>query len=426
MPAKFEQQVKEALSGFSIEPSPSVWEDVEEALHTRDKRKKVIIWWWLPLTAFIILLSIQELNKGLELKYPISGYKKKYRETLINPNTINKQNTLSPITQIKKEFIFKKVKSHEAGGNAIHAFKAKKILQSDDVNKAQSEFTEALPLLQHSLPGIVESDAIPVSKNTVYTINDSIKLSDSLTNKAKTNFKKPSDTSAFIRPKNQWLFSAGIGLLATNNTAFASPLSSGNNSSNGSINLPTNPVITNENNGFHVTAGAVLKHTINKRWSYTIGIKYNYQQAKQVAGAKVDSSVGTGHYYYKPGSSNSITNYAHSIKIPLTYNLCLNPNNTTKIVVSGGIDAEYIFLNKWLIPDDTNSFYFYNSSLMRNVQINLHSGLGVILKNNTEIFSLIEYPLTPLYRFNGKEYFKQLISIDTKIPLSLFKRKQTK
>jgi len=57
MPAnEFEKQVQEKMDDFRLNPSASVWKNVEDEL--REKRKKRIIFFFILPTAFLLLIGL--------------------------------------------------------------------------------------------------------------------------------------------------------------------------------------------------------------------------------------------------------------------------------------------------------------------------------------------------------------------------------
>ncbi len=53
MQGKFEKNIEQQLSDFSLEPSPQIWKDVEAALHPHRKNRG-ILWWWVPLMGLLM------------------------------------------------------------------------------------------------------------------------------------------------------------------------------------------------------------------------------------------------------------------------------------------------------------------------------------------------------------------------------------
>jgi len=54
MQGKFEKNIEQQLSNFSLEPSPQIWQDVENVLHPH-KKDRGLIWWWIPLLGLLLL-----------------------------------------------------------------------------------------------------------------------------------------------------------------------------------------------------------------------------------------------------------------------------------------------------------------------------------------------------------------------------------
>ena len=412
---------------------------MEATLHPRQKHRW-IFWWWMPLAGIVaIVFFVWENNNKKQASNTATSLSSTAKLKKIEEINEHKKDTANNIGQLKnvttKENNVIVADNKQQQKKLINQLQiiahpdlsneniSDKLLQKNviaDNTKKQNNSINILNLNTTTENNAVNTDTIQ-KKNIKVAKKDLVVLkSDSVKNVATNQSKK-------IKSKtNQWFIVAGAGTLAINNNSLLQNFSLPQ-ANTGNVNF-TNPGtaynITNPQTGAHFTAGIRYKKEISTAWNFETGLQYYYLQNKQFTGNKTDTTMGFAAYYYKAGTTNSIINYAHAIDIPFALNYFINPKNKNKFYLQAGVSIYFLFAKKWLLTDEYLNGYYYNPSLIKNVQFNAGIGAGICFYNNMQAVIKVEQGFTPFYQINNKKYFKQQISAQLLFPINTSTKKK--
>ena len=443
----FEKNIEQKLSGFSIEPSVQIWIEVEKALHPPRKHRG-ILWWWVPLAGVLTLgLLVWEYNTNKHLNEPsvqnIATNGKQNKATIVFPKkdsiakikTANedaaKEKTLNNIGAliISRNNIQPQYKTNNNVFINNEYIPEKKTINIIKAETSKNTTEEPNTIVASAIQNNNETLILDSTQKTTSTITqpDSVtKQKDSISKATVNQIKK------FKKQAREWFIVADAGTITINDFTLLPNLLAPANYSNfvtnggGSGSSQTSVYTTNSKTGFHFTTGIRYRKEISPVWNFETGIQHHYFQNKQLTGIRVDSIAGSSDHYYKAGSSNLITNNAFAIEVPLSINYILNPKSKNKIYLQGGISMEWLFAKKWLIPNNQLTAYYYESSLIKNFQVNASLGIGIHFANNIQFIIKSDQGISSFYQLNNKANYKQQISAQLLFPLHLSLKKRNK
>ena len=447
----FEHTIQQQFGNFSIEPSNQTWLEIEKALHPHHE-KRGAFWWWVPLAGIIVAgimwnfynKNIPSIEQGMKNLPSLPEHKNitEIKRDSVTKTVINTQND-SPEKCKEKNGYCEVI--HRAVAVSNHT---KKLKIADEITTAESDFNKDEKILnkEDEKQNTVQKDIVAkkenddVTENRVSSSNITAKnevSKDEITRKIDSSVsvtKQATNTSA-AKNKSKWFVVGEGGLLNINSNLFSfskiSPAyaSAPSNSVGSGGSSQSYPSITGADKGFGFAVGVHRQSQISEHWSFETGLMYRYFQNKQTVGSRQDSSLGNNktysiaNYYYKAGNTNSITNYAHSIEIPLLLNYTINPKQKNKFYLQAGIEAGYMFAKKWIITDEIWNSYYYQSSLLKSFQLNTLLGVGINFNNHIQTNIYFRQAVTPLYKTNNNKTYTNQLALQVLIPVSLKNKK---
>lgn len=446
MQGKFEKNIKQQVSSFSLEPSPQIWKDVEAALHSRRKNRG-IVWWWLPL--FGVLLA----GGGCWLYNYTIAVKSRQQPTVVQNKKITEPhfntNKSKPIVNVPAIIEQQENRTKETAAGKIKADKNYSVPQTLNGTEANTNknitqnksriVAEAAGQNEIKLSSLTagtkkrESSmdtlqtGIHEKADSSIALNNKPVLDEKLNEPAMTPSTKGIQKSG-KKGKDQWLITAGVGILqvhqsnifSANQTAYSSYASS--TAAAGGV-VGNGYQIPAAANGYTLLAGVTYEHNISNRWIIRSGLKYHYLQNKQSVG--VDSAAMGGSVYFGRGNMSAKTNYSHQLQFPLGlgYSLTASSKNNFQLLMGGSVT--WVFAEKWLATDEINTLYpyHYDVSLNNHVLITVHTGLSYNCNNHFQISLLAEQDLTPIHRQPAQKYYWQQLSLHLSKPLQPIKGK---
>lgn len=457
MQGKFEKNIEQRVSSFSLEPSPQIWLDVEAALHS-GRNRRVIAWWWLSLLGLLLagggwwLLhnpaetknsqqpsivhakKIIDSNVSAGKNKPILTTIEKQENKTKGKPVIKKiidagiavipvQNTTAdnkPITQNKNRVLIEVAEQNKLTASSLPAIHKKELAVDTNNNKETS-------------PGTLQMD-ITKTRNSAITVNEKLASAEKA-NDSGINIKPFENTiqKTAEKGKHQWLITIGGGVLQINQlNVFSASQSFYSNYSGPSANpggaVGNSYQVPAAVNGYNLLAGVTYEHNISKRWNLITGLQYHYLQNKQSTG--VDSLMGSGSIYFTIGTNATKTNYSHQLRLPLGLAYSINPSAKNNFRVLMGGSVTWVFAEKWLVTNANNTLYpyRYDASLNNRALLMLHAGIGYNRNNHFQISLLAEQGLTPIHKQTAQKYYWQQLSLQLSKPLqpSLRKHKLSK
>ena len=484
MADKFKDKISEQLNDFKLQPSPTVWQEVDAALHPK-RQKRLLIWWLLPLLGLLVggfwylVVSEQQENKvqgmneqGSEeqksknQENKIQGNKEKGSKEQENKLQENKaqenKNQGSRIEANKeqeskakenqqqgvKRMAFKNKKT-DIGDNKyridiepeklIVANKANKIKQTDFTPFANKEIEKLSkiivtePVTKAIAKDKIEAEVISKNIDTIATVTKPKDTATITEDSNKTIAKTFADTSLqrnamvkSIPKKHQWFFMVGGGFLNT-------PLSNNYRSlaANGAFlasSLPPVGVTNREAlpqpiNGINVKIGLQNVTTLSKHWQLETGLQYVYLQNNLMLQNDTAAIFPNG---YVAGNNFSITNKAHLLQVPVSLGYSFNATAKNKFSILFGGSLAWAFSQQWLIADNANSRLYYDQSLNNKLLLGLHSGIVFNQNNHFKIAVLTDYSITPIHKNTTDKFHFLQYTLQISTPIIFNKQSSIK
>ena len=409
MKNELEKNIKQAFQGYTIEPSQQIWDDIEKALNKKKKRR-IVAWWWLPFIFFfiatIVLWQIQN-----------NSFVEKGITTNQNEKSLNSENTHISNNKLNNSSTAQLAKVKKIEINSSQTVTEKKILNSERIvatknstNVISGNNSVFLKEESNVLPNANKTKTVLISyletfvqhrskkrenielKDTTLTI---VKKTDSLISSQLLSNKKQFEKSKIVK---QFIF--GGGSFTQPNASSQLEASPAYNSASLSLALNTAAQLQSIKNGWYLYTGINLNYSLNQKFELSIGLHYQYLQSTQMHGILKDSALRNTNSYFYAGSSNSSTNNLHQINIPILAKFYINSKKSAKLFFQSGIEANFNFAKKWLVPQADLNGYYYNHSAINNCQINGIIGFGAVLKNGLQISISSKNSLSRFYNNN--------------------------
>ena len=442
MQGKFEKNIEQQVSNFSLEPSPQIWKDVESALHSRRKNRG-IVWWWIPLFGLLLagggwwLFNYTIVTKNRQQATAVQNKKITEPQLITNkskpivniPVIIGQQENSTKETAAGKI----KVDKNYSVSETLNGTEANKNI-AQNKSRIVGEAAGQNEIMISSLPtGTKKRESSMDSLKTgvhekvdsSIALNSKPFLDEELNDPAMTiTASKNGIQKSKGKGKDQWLITAGIGILQVNQSSifsanqnqnvyssFASSTAAAGAIGGNSYQIPADA------NGYSLFAGVIYEHNINNRWIIHSGLKYYYLQNKQSIG--VDSTGTGGSVFFAGGNISAKTNYSHQLKFPLSLGYSITPSSENNFKLLMGGSVTWVFAEKWLVTDENNTLYpyHYNGSLNNPVLVTVHTGINYNCHNHFQISLLAEQDLTPIHKQPAQKYYWQQLSLHLSKPL---------
>jgi len=463
MQEKFEKNIEAQLSGFQLEPSPQVWQQVEAALDDHYK-KRPIAWWWFLFAGFLLIGSITWLwtIKPVTEKKPAQQTGKVEKNKTANtkeiPNTNNEDKNISAAETVTnnnsihlqardKQTALKEIVITKNPGEKIEKV-THSIFSVDTSPATNSITTRQTKKADTTLPAgftTFNTNSNPAGSITLKNNGDTIVPGNNINNlveyqknpgtgltKETKTINNKSDTN---KPRH-WYATFGLGTVNTSNQFFGNwgGLKNLNYSLPGAFTGGTvNQAAADSNKMYSPQAGITIQLGISyekgfsNRWSWFTGLQYRYLQNSQPTGIPKDSLSIGGNYsglYYKPGNRQNIINHAHWLELPAGLNYNINPKAKTKIIISAGVSIAWMFADKWLINDEINRKYYYHSPFNNHFIVNAMLGASADFKNKFQLGIHLQQSMLAVNKLNQSKLYWSMVSLQFSKPLPLSNKKK--
>jgi hypothetical protein len=419
MPAnEFEKQVQEKMDDFRLNPSASVWKNVEDEL--REKRKKRIIFFFILPTAFLLLIG---------LVYYFGSRSGVDSQLLLRPSA--DRNEEHPVSSIQhpasseqpevdsRESIVVSRKSianskHPASGIQHPASNKNNSLKSRQDNMvANVDISIDRPAVQKKTG--VEENVSKINNEPVAT--ETKKAADSeqtnaipvstdkpeLKNAAKT--EEPKQAVVKKEPgktRTRWGLDFSVGVSSVQTEPFpklkfgasADALYAGS-----SQNLPSGTPVggaapptppSDITQGLSFKIGYRREWKVSERSSFSGGIQYAYESTHMKIGSAVDSSLRVAASYnnyasmqvnksYRAGDKDKYTNSFHFVSIPIGYHWMVNKNLPLQLNFEASLS--YLLSTNALVYSSSNGgIYYRDEDAFNKMQFAIGTGLSYRFK----------------------------------------------
>ena len=439
MQEPFEKNIEQQLKSFTLQPNETVWQEVEQALHSKKKR-------FLPFWFFGII-GLCMLGIATKLFYTANTTASKKEQIAEKKIANNEQkNTVENLTEsfLKQQQNLNETKKFDVNNKKASSNILVNSIQtkSVDTNKKLStnSSTQFITKQVHVnsdnnyLTNVIEDKTDAKNKSSSYAIHDvtskfeqqaliTVHLQLNDLNQLKTidqltltdnHFPLVKDFPKKQPSKKEWFVQINGGVFQPQQNLFskstAADFASGsslivaNNTTSKSIEMP---------NGIAIGIGTGFNKTINKKWNYSIGIQYQYYGNKQQLSA--DSALSTPNNgiqnyvnYYPSGTTKNVNNQAHLLTVPINFNFSINPNAINQWQLQAGISGSLAIYNNWLIANVTTGKYYYDRSLNNLFIGNIQAGITFNHNNQYGISLIAQRSLTPIHKQFNNVYFSQL------------------
>ncbi len=433
MPAnEFEKQVQKQLDDFQLNPSATVWKNVEAEIRKK-KRRRVIFFILMPLALGLIgYLSYHLLYTGQKTELTdqsnaVNNEKplatdKKNNSAKINPQT-DQTHEIPEQGLLEKEKIIQKQKKVDARGDGLQitsnnpstvSIKNKQTIKPADKTTTVQKTNNNLQVDQN-VPVTIgkpvtttgkedeaakttdnktnhQKDETDVAaKDPVVSKTDSAKagsVNDPENNKKETIAKKKVD-----KGKIKWGISFSAGISGNSVAAFSFggekslDLLSYNPGSTAGTGQTAVVGPSSVHAGFSFRTGIVAELQISKRSTLSTGLQYAYASNHINIGRKEDTLIRLNNFsaqadaFYRGVQRNNYTNSFHFIQVPLEYHLQLNKGNKLPLQWDAGLSFGYLIATNGLVYDTSYSgIYYRNKEAFNRFHFNMETGLSARLK----------------------------------------------
>ncbi|MBL7741385.1 MAG: hypothetical protein JNK14_19325 [Chitinophagaceae bacterium] len=349
MPAnEFEKQVQKQMEGFRLEPSASVWENVEKEIREK-KRRRIIFFFLLPLAAGLIGFSLYQLlypgkketsasqtvsaeeklpsndqnnrapgngvkqpsvsktSSDNKIDYPLQPQTETVKKTIAGETAIdmvsrNKRTATIPVSRPAQNKITRPVLIKRTQDNSmavtVDAPSTQKTVK-DDNTAAETAVSDALKVVTTSITAL-QKDTVAKGSETVnaeaaIVKQDSVMADDAIT---ESDNKETKPLQKVSSSKWKWGIEAAGGLAYNNkstltfaraeafdNLSYAAP---GTGIGNGPVAIiPPSPV----REGAAFRFGIIAEKQVSKRSRIAAGLQYAYASNRISVGTAVDTTI---------------------------------------------------------------------------------------------------------------------------------------
>ncbi len=437
---KFENDIEQQLSGFRLEPSPQVWNDIEATLQQR-RRRRGIAWWWFPLMALVTgtagwglwqyyghntardyagpiahnqpAATAQPINTSPgnaatpSLSSPVDApsAEKLYATTSPNNSTSTPVNAHASYMQAGKGRALTAAYVHQHAAQAATAFTATYQLG----NVAKAFITHAVLPQKQVLPmyqagGWQQQPIVRIYPATLAAINCSIQL-PATTQPVYKNAKEQQIPVIKQPAKSSWMLTLGGGTSVVTGKPLVqqtsiSNIAPGGVGTSGSPSFGTgmqSKTYAKPSTGYFLTAGLAYQYAISRHLQLFTGVAYRY----------VANNTDTG---------TTVKNYQHSLQVPLGVQYTFNAASKWKISVLGGAALTCHVQQKWLLVNQAQG-YHYNNQLNQKINTSLFGGLAITHAKGWRLSAQFEQGLQTLQLAPAQPYRSQLVGLHLGMPL---------
>jgi Outer membrane protein beta-barrel domain len=469
MPGKdFEQQVRETLGSWRIEPSAGTWSRVEEGLVQKKKRRRAFYFILLAglLAGGTLLLPEKTLDgpgftapsvvSAAQAPKPVLSPADNQGRPSANPHSGMAQlkSTTDPVgNNIPVNSRPEKFKSTSIAGSAVNSWSADRhspgnppATSSPSPNNALEQGFTRTRIAENPMP-IAENSLTPrthLSLVSPFFETETITARTTVIHAtAQTQTVETTGNTDTYRRKIQWRFglTAGAGRTAFTqgiglSRAKLADINAGPTSGSGFP--PQGPVYDyRQDPAIGWEAGAWMSRPLSRKWSLTAGVSYLQFNTRTPVGPSFgDSSRSYYNGYASQTSTNSFStgsqweyrNRYHIIQLPLSVDWQINKGLKLPISWTIGLTPGYLFSSNALVRDSAQALYSHPDN-QRVFQMGIRTGFRFRLLPSSahplDIGPVLLYQLNKTFvsviRDNGHLYY---LGLEARLPIYSLSRKQ--
>lgn len=443
---KFEKQVQQKLDELKINPSDSVWENVNTRIAKRKKRKEIILIFFLlfitTLTGGYWFLnsdlsdskSKEAINTNIEKQ--IEGQEVENKNNVSEGKTVtghlatdqkktlnnfskkvkgdNKNFTDShqPINENAKRKLFKK----KTKGNLVAIVASSEVVTMPVDKEGNDSVAAPQPNIENNIDNPNDKILSDVKIDSNNTEKDIAGIGDSIieSKNRKDTLAKNIVTKKFVNApsKSKWqvgiFIAGGISHVGNQFLALGNPPSAdysqspANNGSTGGAVIPSPPHIRNS---VGYVLGIFLEKNVSKKTKVSFGVNYKEFNTSNLVGQKNDTT-GRVYYDYYSRNSNVRKHYNNNFKfieLPLSLKVQLGDNKNFPVFWSGGITLSQLVKSNALQFDASSGIYYKDNSLLSKTHLGFSTGLSTTLFQNRKFAMLFG----PYFQYSASQLANQ-------------------
>ncbi len=426
---KFEKNVQHKLDELKIQPSGSVWLNVEKRIEKKNQRRRTA---FILFFLFLILLSgsywlfnsekenkVQSqkteniskkniakstLKKNDSSLYQFKVFDKNYTNKSLSKsskisvilNEVN-QGTESPYKRKSKKSTFFKKGSLKTNIQNVSASESESQFESGDKNviKLQNDLPGEKKDLAKQEEGKIKMD-IEKSEQKNVDKDSLINLAESKKNQEADSTNPIVNSKKLINSINKRKWNLGITLsggksmvandpLGIDNSSNSDYLSNPNQSSGGG-GVPVYFLNSKPRNSFAFIGGVLIEKNIFDKQKIIIGINYKYFSTTINVGPKIDSIQTAYNSISSTSTSNNFRNNFNYIELPVSLKFQLGNSKSLPIYWQAGISFSQLISSNALQYKSNPGVYYNDNSLFNKTQFGLNTGFSATLFSKQKAF----------------------------------------
>jgi hypothetical protein len=446
---EFEKQVQKQLEDFQLNPSASVWEQVEDQIKKKKRRRRAVFYILLPvalallgfLTNYYLFtgpkteqseklssaknetsLTTDKTNIPSHSEKLVTNQSKEINKTDLTKKEITKDQKTNNVVKNDRQRVFKNI--------SIDGVKKKSVIKHNNDTRVQKELDNS-PVINNNVdteqrvvrikPATEADEKIEIDQNAVnekiqkediviadkdieISKTDSAKTESPADNKNEAIAKKPvgrgGKTSKY---KINWGVDFSVGITSNHNNIFSlhksyaadvsysNPPLGSSTGGNPASSIPPSSVGT----GPSFKVGLAGEFQISKRSRFSTGLQYVYTSNRIRTGAKEDTTIQlqTANNFssridrvYRGTQKNSYTNRYHFIQVPFWYHWQINKGKKLPVQWNIGASFGYMFATNGLVYNSGyGGIYYQDKKAFTKIHFNLSSGLSFRLKSKNRM-----------------------------------------
>jgi hypothetical protein len=438
----FEKQVDKIMDDLVIQPSPSVWQKVEEQIRRKKDRRR-IVFWLLPVLLVSIGLSywfISSDSNGMQKQIDIpSANLKENINSIVKTPSPDQQEILpaSPGNTIKRnqELQTSNKKYFSDKNNINTQVHTKQNFQNTTINEIFKPIPDSLNTqvidptieVQKDIILNIPNEQLPVKKSdsTVSEVEEKAQLevANSIVDSSEvvqieldtSNEVPTGDKTILSDASSKWKIVPYVAAGFSNvSKGLFDPVASADysatpgNTTGGSFFPPSVP-----EKGLYFSGGIRMIKKLNNRFEISTGIQYSYISTKQYIGTRVvnDTIISYSNMqlrvqdYYQNGNTKKYTNNYHFISLPVAIEYQLL--NNFPLSIQAGVSVNRLVSTNALLYNSNSNIQFENDKVWNKTQLHSFSGLQFhFFKNKSFSFKtgpFVQYSFTRLEQ-NRKQF----------------------
>jgi hypothetical protein len=444
---EFEKSVRRVMDEFKLHPSDEVWQNVEERIRERNRKRRILffLFCFLGLIMAGSGLYIFSNSRGADSNHksdnskqqqvPVStgnspiksdtkttfpqetaiGQQLVHAETVDRKNSTKKSATRNRNNKTDGNDMLKKGKLEATNSLSANKKQDERSVIVDTARQKPNDVsidntkifndTENQKVVATELQKDVKAN---IPADTTLMKNKEGKLSEPAT---QANPRKMDDQKSM---KLKWgvNFSAGASSLRENR------LSLGNSSQDKSYSAtPPGNVVggpaamtfsTEKKPGFAFKMGVIIEKNFSLRSSLSSGLNYVYFSDKIKVGVRQNGTLPlAGAYnvvsYYAGSPQKDFGEHFHFLELPILYGWKITRNANHFLSLDAGISLAYLISTNALIYDSTaGGIYYHNSDLVTKTHFNIIPGISYHVINSKGL----EFVLGPQFSFDMTKAIK--------------------